>query len=212
MRHWIGRVLLGAVLVTAGCDDPNLPGHAPQPALTGGWSTAGCEFHREPMSVTMGRVTMPLTPPELDAAMARIDRAGREQHPGSYAGLEVDQAYVRAIVYRVPSAAFDDAIRYAAEDACVVVRDAPHALTELTAWHDRLVADLPYWTGRGVRITSVGARHDGVGVEVGTQDLSQARVEFPGVYGPSAPLVLVESGPVTPLSSPTGPPAPQPGG
>jgi hypothetical protein len=204
MRHPIIPLLLSAVLVTAGCDPPALPGQPPEPGLVGGWSTAGCAVPREPMSMTVGGTTMPVTPPELDAAIARIDRAGRDQHRDSYAGLEVDQAQVRAIVYRVPSAEFDDVIRYAAADTCVVVRDAPHALTELTAWHDRLVADLPYWAGRGIRIATVGARHDGVGVEVGTQDLARARVEFPFRYGRSAPLVLVESGPVTPLSS-TGP-------
>jgi hypothetical protein len=201
MRHSIVLLLLSAVLVTAACDPPDLPGQPPEPGLVGGWSTAGCALPREPMSVTVGRTTMPVTPPELDAAIARIDRAGREEHPDSYAGLEVDQAQVRAVIHRVPSAEFDDAIRSAAADTCVVVRDAPHALTELTAWHDRLVADLSYWAGRGVRIATVGARHDGVGVEVGTQDLARARVEFPLRYGRTAPLVLVESGPVTPLSS-----------
>ncbi len=201
MRHSIVPLLLAVVFVTAGCDPPELPGQSPEPGLVGGWSTAGCAVPREPMSVTVGRTTMPVTPPELDAAIARIDRAGREQHRDSYAGLEVDQAQVRAVVHRVPSAAFDDVIRYAAADTCVVVRDAPHALTELTAWHDRLVADLPYWAGRGIRIVTVGARHDGVGVEVGTRDPALARVEFPLRYGRSAPLVLVESGPVTPLNS-----------
>jgi hypothetical protein len=204
MRHSIVLLLLAAVLVTAGCEPPALPGQPPEPGLVGGWSTAGCALNREPMSVTVGRTTMPVTPPELDAAIARIDRAGREQHRNSYAGLEVDQTQVRVIVHRVPSAEFDDVIRYAAADTCVVVRDAPHALDELTAWHDRLVADLAYWAGRGVRVVTVGARHDGTGVEVGTQDVARARVEFRLHYGRTAPLVVVASGPVTPLSS-TGP-------
>jgi hypothetical protein len=201
MRRWIVPLLLAAVLVSA-CDPPDLPGQRPEPGLVGGWSTAGCALHREPMSMTVGHTTMPLTPPELDAAMAKIDQAGREQYRDSYAGLEVDQERVRAVVYRVPSAEFDDVIRYAAEDTCVVVRDAAHALTELTAWHDRIVADLPYWAGRGVRISTVGARHDGLGVEVGTQDVARARVEFALIYGRSAPLVPVEAGPVRPLTSP----------
>lgn len=207
MRHSIVPLLLGAALMTASCEPPDLPGQPPEPGLTGGWATAGCAFHREPMSVTVGRTTMPVTPPALDAAMAAIDRAGREEHRDSYAGLEVDQVRVRAIVYRVPSAEFDDAIRYAAGEACILVRDAPHALTELTAWHDRVVADLPYWAGRGVRVATVGARHDGTGVEVGTQDMARARVEFPFRYGRSAPLVLVESGPMVPLTSPPVPPS-----
>jgi hypothetical protein len=73
---------------------------------------------------------MPVTPPELQAAMARIEQAGRTDHADSYAGLEVDQEQVRAIVYRVPSATFDDFIRLAAENTCVTVRDAAHAAAE----------------------------------------------------------------------------------
>jgi hypothetical protein len=155
---------------------------------------------------------MPVTPPALAAAMARIDRGGRTEHTDSYAGLEVDQQRVRAIVYRVPSAEFDDFVRNSAEDTCVVVRDAAHALAELTAWHDRIVADLRMWGDRGVRISTVGARHDGIGVEVGTPDVTRTRIELFTAYGRRAPLVFVEEGPVTPLTSPTVPTVPQPGG
>ena len=43
------------------------------------------------------------------------------------------------------------------------------SLAELTEWHDRIVADLPAWQADGVRISTVSARHDGVGVEIGTE-------------------------------------------
>jgi hypothetical protein len=214
MRHdrsWIVP-LLGVLLMTAACGDSDAAAQPMAPGLIGGWSTAGCEFHRQPRSTTVAGISMPVTPPELDAAMARIDRGGRETYSASYAGLEVDQQNVRAIVYRVPSADFDEFIRDNAEDTCVVVRDAAHTLAELTAWHDRIVRDLPTWTERGIRISTLGARHDGAGVEVGTEDIARARVELPLAYGRQAPLVLVEEGPVTPLASPTVPPAPQPGG
>ena len=205
-------LLLAAVLVTAACGDPSEAARSAEPGLTGGWATAGCEFHREPLTTTLGGNTMPATPPALDAAMARIDRGGRADHPDSYAGLEVDQQRVLAIVYRVPSAEFDDFVRLSAEDSCVVVRDAAHGLTELTAWHDRIVADLPVWADRRVRINTVGARHDGAGVEVGTQDVSRTREALVAAYGPAAPLVFVEEGPIRPLASPTVPKAPRPGG
>jgi hypothetical protein len=211
-RNRILPLLLVVALMTAACDDPGEAARSAEPGLTGGWATAGCEFHREPLTVTLGGVTLPATPPALDAAMARIDRGGRADHPDSYAGLEVDQQRVRAIVYRVPSAEFDEFVRLSAEDSCVLVRDAAHSLTELAAWHDRIVADLPMWADRGVRISTVGARHDGVGVEVGTQQVAHTRDELIAVYGERAPLVFVEEGPVTPLVSPTLPPAPQPGG
>jgi len=201
-------LLLGAVLVTSSCGEPEVP----ELGLTGGWTTAGCEFSRDPETVTVGRRVLPATPPALEAAMARIDAGGRGEHAGSYAGLEVDQERVRAIVYRVPSAAFDDFIRLAADNTCIVVRDAAHSVTELTEWNDRIVADIPAWQTYGVQISSVGARHDGVGVEVGTPDVDSARIEMVRRYGREAPLIFVEQGQVIPLAEPGVPIAPQPGG
>jgi hypothetical protein len=163
------------------------------------WSTDGCARPRTPRTATLGGVAMAVTPPELAAAMDRIDRAGRRDHPDSYAGLEVDQRLVRAVVWRVPSAAFDDVVRRAAADACVEVRDAPHGLAELTAWHDRIVADLPAWAEQGVRVSTVGARHDGAGVEVGAPDVEHARRALTARYGGAAPLVFVRQEPVTPF-------------
>jgi hypothetical protein len=201
-------LLLGTVFMTSSCGEPELP----DPGLTGGWSTAGCEFARRPETVTVGHRVLPATPVALEAAMARIDAAGRAHHAASYAGLEVDQQQVRAIVYRVPSAAFDDFIRLTAENTCIVVRDAAHSLAELGDWHDRIVADLPAWQANDVRISSVVARHDGFGVEIGTPDVDRARIEMPRRYGREAPLVFVEQGPVRPLAEPGVPTAPQPGG
>lgn len=211
MRHYRYRLcclLLGTVLVTSACGEPE----ETEPGLTGGWTTAGCEFSRPAETVRVGGRIMPATPAALEAVMARIDAGGRAAHAASYAGLEVDQQRVRAIVYRVPSAEFDDFIRLSADNTCVVIRDAAHSLAELTDWHDRIVADLGAWRASGVRISSVVARHDGVGLEVGTGDVDLARIELPLRYGSSAPLVFVEQGPVIPLAKPGVPTAPQPGG
>ena len=207
-RYRLCCLLFGAVLVTSSCGEPEVP----EPGLTGGWTTAGCEFSREPATVTVGRRVLPATPAALEAAMARIDAGGRADHAASYAGLEVDQQRVRAIVYRVPSAAFDDFIRLAAENTCIVVRDAEHSLNQLTDWHDRIVADIPAWQGYGVHISSVAARHDGVGVEIGTPAVDRARTVMLHRYGREAPLVFVEQGQVIPLAEPGIPTAPQPGG
>jgi hypothetical protein len=216
MRHArlrTGPFLLAAVLVTSACDPAGLP----EPiGLTGGWATAGCEFAREPRSVTVGGQTMPVTPPELAAAMARIEQGGREEYADSYAGLEVDQRLVHAVVYRVPSAAFDDFIRNSADNTCILVRDAAHPLAELTEWQERVVADLDAWAAQDVAITTVGARHDGAGVEVGTPDVARTRSALLSRYGRTAPLIFVEQGPVTPLSAPPprppGPPTAPPAG
>lgn len=207
-RLRIGPLLaLGTVLVIGACGDANDEALGNPPAMTGGWSTAGCELARDPDSVAAGNLALPATPAQLDAAMARIDQGGRGDFADSYAGLEVDQQRVRAIVYRVPSATFDDFIRRTAENTCIVVRDAPHSSTDLAVWHDRVLADLPFWTDRGIRIVTIGARHDGSGVEIGTRDLDRARLELPARYGSRAPFIFVKQAPVNPLPSPPVPTA-----
>jgi hypothetical protein len=207
-----GLLLPGVLLMTAACGDESRAASSARLPPTGEWSTAGCAMPRSPQVTTMGGSTVPVTPPALEAAIARIEEGGRNRFPDSYAGLEVDQRQVRAIVYRVASAAFDDFVRITAEDACVVVRDAAHSSAELTAWQDRIAADLGRWGERGVRISSVGARHDGAGVEIGAQDVAAARRELPAYYGAAAPLVFVEQGPVTPMPAPGQRQAAQPGG
>jgi hypothetical protein len=202
-RFRVGPLLvLGAILMIGGCGNRDDGPAADQPGMTGGWSTAGCEIVRLPEHVTIAGVPMPATPAKLDAVMARIDQAGRGDFADSYAGLQVDQRRVRAIVYRVPSVAFDDFIRGAAEDTCVVVRDAAHSATDLAYWHDRVLADLAYWTEQGIRIATIGARHDGTGVEVGSRDVARAKRELPARYGTRAPLVFIEEGPIMPLTAP----------
>jgi hypothetical protein len=203
---------LGVVLMIGGCGDPADKDMGDSPGLTGGWTTAGCGVPRTPEHVTAGGVQVPVTPPALEAVMSRIDQAGRGRFADSFAGIEVDQEEVRAIVYRVPSATFDDFIRTSAEDACVVVRDADHSTKDLAVWHDRVLADLPYWTAQGVRVVSIGAQHDGRGVEIGVRDVEEARRQLLARYGLKAPLIFVEADPVRPLPAPTSRIAPPPGG
>ena len=203
---------LGVVLMIGGCGDPGDGEIVDSPGLTGGWSTAGCGVPRTPGHLTVGGVEVPVTPPRLESVMDRIERAGKGEFGESYAGIEVDQEQVRAIVFRKPSAAFDDFIRKSAEDACVVVRDAGHSTKELGVWHDRVLADLPYWSAQGVRVVSIGARHDGRGVEIGVRDVEEARRELLARYGDRAPLIFKPTDPVRPLPAPTSRIAPPPRG
>ena len=196
-------LLTGVVLMTAACGDP----YPIEPGLTGGWSTAGCEFSREPQSIAMGANSMLVTPPELEAVMARIEEAGRTTYADSYAGLEVDQQDVRAIIHRVPSAEFDDFIRRAAENTCVTVHDAAHTLADLTTWQNRVQADLPEWSAAGIQIFTIGTRHDGAGVELGVENVPQAKDQLHARYGRSAPLLFQEQLPVQPLTTPTAQPS-----
>jgi len=171
---------------------------ADEPGPIGEWSTVGC--------------AAPGRPAELGSVISKIEAAGKGAFAGSFAGVEVDQERVRAIVYRVPSAAFDAFVRRAAVDACVVVRDADHSTKDLMVWHDRVLADLPYWTDHGVRIVSIGARHDGTGVEIGVRDAVRARRELLARYGDRAPLIFRPADPVRPLPAPTSRIAPPPEG
>lgn len=199
MQSYRFRVgLLLAVLMISGCGDADEPA-ADDNGVVGGWATAGCGLTRIPEHVTVGGVRMPATPAKLDAVMAEIEKAGRGDYANSYAGLEVDQRYVRAFIYRVPSASFDDFIRQTAQDVCILVRDATNTAVDLAYWHDRVLADLAYWTHQGIRIVSVGARHDGSAVDIGTRDLDRARRELPTRYGARAPLRFLEEGPVHPM-------------
>ncbi|MFI5932735.1 hypothetical protein [Actinoplanes sp. NPDC051494] len=207
-RCRLGCLALGMVLVTGSCGEPEVT----VPGIIGGWTTAGCEFSRTPETEVIGGRTWPVTPTALEAAIGRIDKGGRTEHPASYAGIEVDQQRVRAVVFRVPSAPFDEFIRNAAQDTCVFVRDAPYGLTELTGWHDRVLADLAAWKARGVLIATISARHDGAGVEIGTPDVDRARDALPRQYGRRAPLIVIEEGPVHPLPGTGIPTVPPPGG
>jgi hypothetical protein len=134
---------------------------------------------------------------EFFAATGRIDSAGRADHADSYAGVQVGETG-EIVVHRVPSPAFDELVRQVAGDTPVRIRDAEHTLAELTALQERITADLPFWQARGIAISTVGARHDGSGVEVGTPDLDAARAALPEHYG-DAPVLLVRRGPVYPL-------------
>lgn len=180
----IGAVLAAGVVLMAGCGDAEDRGPG---AVAGEWRTLGC------VTARVGAVS------RLGDVISRIERGGREQFAESFAGVEVDEARGRGIVYRVPSAAFDDFVRKAAEDSCIVVRDAAYSGKTLTGWHDRVLADLPFWSHRGVRIVSIGARHDGSGVEVGVRDVGLARSELSARYGDDAPLLFALQEPVRPL-------------
>jgi hypothetical protein len=205
-RFHVGPALvLGLVLVTAGCGDSD-----PHPAEPS-WSTVGCGSPRMPEHVTVSGVDVPVTPPRLESVMNAVEQAGRTRFPESFAGLEVDQEQVRALIYRVPSAAFDDVIRASSDGACLVVHDAVHSAADLAVWHDRVLADLPYWTDHGVRIVSVGARHDGSGVEIGVLDPAKARADLIARYGAQAPLIFEAADPVRPLPAQTSRVAPPPG-
>jgi hypothetical protein len=139
------------------------------------------------MSLTRRDVAM-VNNADLHALTAHIDETGRAQHAASYAGIEIDESRAIATVYRVPDPGLDDFL--AREAPGVRVIDADHGLQELTLWHDHVVDDLTAWAENGVTISTVVARHDGSGVEVGTPDPGRARHEMLRRYGVKAPLIF----------------------
>lgn len=122
-----------------------------------------------------------------------MDSWARERFPQLYAGIETRDGQV--LVYRMPSPAFDAALRELAVPA--VPMDAPYAAPTLDALADRVVADIPYWERQGIDVTSVGARHDGTAVDVGTTQPQRLAPLLASRYG-SAPPALAE--PVGPIS------------
>lgn len=195
-------VLVGGCAGEGGSDvaSPASPSPRETAAWTGAeWRTPGCATPRSPQTVESGGATMPVNPPDLEAVLQRLAEQGPARFDDVYAGVEVDQDQVRAIVYRVPSAGFDEFVRDLAGNVCVVVRDAAHSAADLSALMDRISADVEYWKSRGIRIHTWGPRHDGAGVEVGTEDVAKAKVELPARYGTAVPILVKEQGPVMPV-------------
>lgn len=186
-----GRVTIFAGLVLAGLlsgcagDSGAAPDVVETDKADGQWQTAGCDT---PAAARGSGV---------DALVNQVQEAGKKQFASVFAGVEVIPDKAEAIVYRRPSAEFDAYLRENAGTQCVQVRDAAHTETELMTLVDRIAADMAYWRSQGITINTVGPRHDGSGVEVGTQQIAAARIQLPGRYGPAVPIVVVEQGPIS---------------
>jgi hypothetical protein len=124
----------------------------------------------------------------LTEAATRVETLAAAGHGGYYAGLEV--AAPGLIVYRIPGDGLDGAVRAALPGVPVSFRDAPHSRNELTELAQRLLADRAYWAAQGVELWTVGARHDGTGVEVGTPAGDKLLAGAPVKYGP-VPIIVM---------------------
>jgi hypothetical protein len=185
----------------AGTPEPaGTPGSTASPGTAREWRSDGCATPRSPVMISTAGTTFPAGDERVNALIDRVRATGESSFGAVYAGVEVVPEQVRMVVYRKPSAEFDAYLRGQAGGECMLVRDAAHSQAELVALADRISADMAYWRGRGIAINTVGPRHDGSGVEVGTQNVTAAEVELPRRYGPAAPIKVVDQGPVQPLT------------
>jgi hypothetical protein len=132
-----------------------------------------------------------------DAAM-QVDRMGRERFPDVYAGVELREQ--RVLIFRLPSAPFDQAVRELQLPAEHELHDAPYSARVLEELAQRVVADIEFWKGQGIQIMSVGSRPDGTAVEVGTPQAAQLAPQLPGRYGTNPPALAEPIGPVAPAN------------
>ncbi|MGE3285751.1 MAG: hypothetical protein AB7J32_06555 [Pseudonocardia sp.] len=140
----------------------------------------------------------PAAPAASDAA-SEVDRWAHERFPQVYAGVQTEDT--RVLVYRKPSAEFDAALRELQLAVPAAALDAPYSAPELAALASRVVADIPYWRTQGIDVVSVGARHDGTAVDVGTPQPGQLAPLLPGRYGTAPPARAEPLGPLAPIGS-----------
>jgi len=127
---------------------------------------------------------------------SRVDSWGRARFPEFYAGVQTYDA--KLVVFRRPSAAFDDELRGLELSSPTEPHDAPHSSQELEALAERVVADIGYWRDQGIEVLSVGARPNGSAVEVSSPQADRLAPLLPGRYGTVPPAVAEPVSPPPP--------------
>lgn len=185
-----------AIAALGGCAG-TAPGAGPQaPAPQGPRGPEDCALPTPTPIVTAGATMWP-NPPGYDDALNEIQAAGHDRFRDVFAGVEVVPEKGYAVVYRVPSADYDELIRRTAGALCIVIRDARFSEATLTGLTERITADRDYWRSRGIEINTTGRAHDGSGVIVGTLQVEQARAELPKHYRTDIPITVEQAGPMT---------------
>jgi hypothetical protein len=125
----------------------------------------------------------------LDEMAAAVDRIGA-RFPQVYAGVELAPDHSQIIVFRIPSAPFDAAVRAALPGKPVGLVDAAHSARQLNALLNRVSADESYWKSRGIPLNWLSPQVDGSCVQVATTDPVRAKPLFRLRYGP-APIQVI---------------------
>ncbi|MFI6824199.1 hypothetical protein ACIBJE_25150 [Micromonospora sp. NPDC050187] len=130
---------------------------------------------------------------------AAVEHEGRHNHPEAYAGVAIDPTVGTVIVHRIPSVAFDDAVRRVLPpSAAVRYVDAEYSEGHLAAWTAEVVADTDYWRERGVELNLVGSK-PGQCVLVGVEDPARDAASIGARY-PGWPLCVEHDGRAVPLA------------
>ncbi|WP_328873087.1 hypothetical protein OHT76_24950 [Streptomyces sp. NBC_00287] len=116
--------------------------------------------------------------------LTHIDSLGAERHAGVFTGLSVDEEDNAADLYRIPSAALDDAVCDAAEKGVTVrMHDTDVNRKDLDALADRISEDMNRWDGT-FQLREVGVDEQGW-VNVGVDDPDTAEPIIHDTFGSS---------------------------
>jgi hypothetical protein len=187
-HRWVAAGALATAVALTGCAKTESPDSGAD------LRTDGCANVSAPAPIVTGGATTYPTSEGLDSVIGQLQQRGEVEFADSFAGLEVvpDQGY--AIVYRVPSAAFDQMVTSISGGQCVHVRDAPYTAKALRDLAERISGDSEYWRAQGIPVNSIGPLHDGTAVEVGVDasGVERAKVELPKRYGLTPPMKIVD--------------------
>jgi len=173
------------LLSLAGCAQPGRGGlAAPAPGPTSPlWIS--CPSPRPNPTSTLDEIY------QISSSLSELAdrvRPVAQRFPDVYSGLAIEAECDRLVVYRVPSADFDAAVRAALPGEPILIRDAKYSERELEALAHRISDDFAYWRARGIEVVSVGG-DPGAGVmRVGTKDVERVKREFPARYGIAVPF------------------------
>ncbi|MEW2477199.1 MULTISPECIES: hypothetical protein [Micromonospora] len=163
-------------------------------AVTGSILTAGCA---DPAAPGAGAQD-----PELVSAAQVVEAELRQSFEDTFAGLQLDHAANRLIVYRRPDPRLDARVRELAASVTVDLRDAAYSLAAMRRTVDRVVADSGYWAERGITITGAAPRADGSGVSVYTRTGDEAERTALSERYPEMPLDVQKRTIVPPTHQP----------
>lgn len=199
------RQLLSVLLLVSGlaaCARPAMYDGPEAGANTPPTASGGCDATNTPSP------SYPSAPPTTDSSFyARQDRLDDmaqkvtrvgARYPQVYAGVELADDHSKIIVFRVPSARFDSAVRAALPGDPVSIVDATHSARELNTVLDRVLHDEDYWTRRGTPIFSLSPLVDGSCVQVTTTDPVKAKALFRLRYE-AAPIQVIHGEPAVPV-------------